>query len=148
MTPPHWGYPLGRSHPPQFSCLWHEAPLTMVSAPLRDLSWQRPCGASSLTVRNVTSSVSKTNPNITIAWEVPFYNVCKTIHILVSNSLKTSSGVHASQKLPKKQTPSLASSIGTCHIAQQHVDGMLIFPWYDLLLNMALSSGICTFSKI
>jgi len=41
-------------------------------------------GACGSTVRNATSSVSKTNHNITITWEVPSYNVCKTIHILVS----------------------------------------------------------------
>ena len=104
-------------------------------------------GACGSTVRNATSSVSKTNPSITTAWEVPSYE-CKIIHILVSNFLKTSSGVHTSQKLPKKQTPSLASSVGTCHIAQQHVDGMLISPWYDQLLNMVPLSGIRTFSKI
>jgi len=105
-------------------------------------------GACGSTVRHATSSVSKTNPSITIAWEVPSYNVCKTIHLLVSNFLKTSSGAYTSQKLPKKQTPSLASSVETCHIARQHVDRMLISLWYDQLLNMVPSSGIHSFSKI
>ena len=84
----------------------------------------------------------QTNPSITIAWdwEVPFYNVCKIIHILVSNFLKTSSGAHTSQKLPKKQTPSLASSVGTCHIAQQHVDGMLISPCRALVRSVKLNT--------
>ena len=40
-----------------------------------------------------------------------------------SEDLKWSSHI---SKITKKQTQSLASSVGTCHIAQQNVDGMLI----------------------
>jgi len=44
QTPPPLGRALPLSTPSasRFSCLRHEAPLTMLSAPLRDLGWRRP----------------------------------------------------------------------------------------------------------